>query len=151
MPAIGEVARQTGLKIPTIRFYEAEGLLAAPARGANGRRQYREPDIRRLSFIRHARDLGFELGDVRSLLDLTDHPERPCGQADAIAQRHLDAVEERIAQLNELKKELSRIVRSCAGGRTAGRCNVIEALAGSEPCAPHEQVKNAVKQRAKRK
>ena len=151
MPAIGEVARQTGLKIPTIRFYEAEGLLAAPTRSANGRRQFGESDIRRLAFIRHARDLGFELGDVRSLLDLPDHPERPCGEADAIAQRHLDAVEERIAQRNELKKELSRIVRSCAGGRTAGRCNVIEALTGSESFAHNREKRSPQNPRAKRK
>jgi DNA-binding transcriptional MerR regulator len=148
MSAIGQVAQETGLKIPTIRFYEQEGLLAAPERSANGRRVYSEADVRRLAFIRHARALGFELGDIRSLLDLTDNPDRPCGEADAIASSHLKVVEERIAQLNQLKRELTRIVRSCAGGKSAGQCRVIEALAGhGHRAAPHAAGQNAVKER----
>lgn len=130
MPAIGEVARLTGTKVPTIRFYEQEGLLPAPPRAANGRRIYSDADIRRLSFIRHARALGFELDSIRSLLALTDRPNAPCMQADAIARAHLDAIEQRIAQLTLLKAELTRIAQACAGGRAIGDCRVIEALAG---------------------
>jgi len=149
MPAIGQVAQQTGLKIPTIRFYEQEGLLAAPARSASGRRIYSDADIRRLAFIRHARGLGFELADVRSLLDLTDNPDRPCAEADAIASTHLRLVEDRITQLTQLKVELARIVRSCAGGKSAGHCRVIEALAGHDGCASEHPVSSAtVKRRA---
>ena len=148
MPAIGQVARETGLKIPTIRFYEQEGLLAAPKRSANGRRVYSEAEVRRLAFIRHARALGFELSDIRSLLDLTDNPDRPCGEADAIASAHLKVVEQRIAQLNQLKAELTRIVRSCAGGKSAGQCRVIDALAGRGHCAaPHAAGQHAAKKR----
>jgi DNA-binding transcriptional MerR regulator len=132
MLAIGKVAEKTGVKVPTIRFYEHEGLIAAPRRGANGRRVYSDADVERLSFIRHARTLGFELDDIRSLLDLTDHPDRPCAEADRIARAHLKGVEQRIAQLTELKLELSRIVRSCAGGKAAAQCRVIEALASAQ-------------------
>lgn len=135
--AIGKVAERTGVKVPTIRFYEEEGLIAAPRRSTNGRRAYSETDVERLTFIRHARALGFDLNDVRSLLDLTDHPDRSCGEADAIAKRHLNVVEARIAQLTQLKQELSRIVRSCAGGKKAGQCRVIEALAGQQQGSPH--------------
>ena len=134
MLPIGWVAKTTGVKIPTIRFYEQEGLLAAPARTEGGRRLYSDADVRRLAFIRHARALGFDLGDVRSLLDLTDEPDRPCAEADVIARTHLATVDERIAQLTVLKAELTRIVRSCAGGKAA-QCRVIEALAGHEHCA----------------
>ena len=157
MPAIGQVAQETGLKIPTIRFYEQEGLLAAPERAANGRRIYSDADVRRLAFIRHARALGFELDDIRSLLDLTDNPDRPCAEADAIARTHLGIVEERIAQLNQLKAELSRIVRSCAGGRSAGECRVIEALAGHDhraalhPAPVKVMKRRAANQRKKRR
>jgi len=152
MLAIGQVSLETGLKVPTIRFYEAEGLLAAPERSANGRRVYSRADVRRLAFVRHARTLGFELDDIRSLLDLTDHPERPCGEADAIARGHLRVVEERIAQLTQLKAELHRIVRSCAGGKSAGQCRVIEALAGHERCAmEHSAPSRVVKKNAARK
>lgn len=151
MHAIGHVAKTTGLKIPTIRFYEQEGLLEAPTRGANGRRVYSDDDVKRLAFIRHARALGFEMDDVRSLLDLTDNPDRPCGEADAIASSHLRVVEERIAQLNQLKTELTRIVRSCAGGKRAGQCHVIEALAGHDGCATDHSVQKRAARKAKPK
>jgi len=127
MQAIGAVAKRTGLKIPTIRFYEQEGLIAAPPRTDSGRRLYSEADIGRLSFIRHARALGFELDDIRSLLDLSDHPEWSCSEADLIARKHLAEIEARLAQLTALRVELSRIVKSCAGGR-AGDCRIIETL-----------------------
>lgn len=127
MPAIGEVAQKTGLKVPTIRFYEQEGLLAAPKRAANGRRVYSDADVRRLAFIRHARALGFELDDVRSLLKLADHPDRSCADADRIARQHLGDIEARLVQLRALKRELTRVLQSCAGGRLA-ECKVIETL-----------------------
>ena len=134
MRAIGAVAKQTGLKIPTIRFYEQEGLIRAPERTDSGRRLYADADVRRLSFIRHARALGFELDDIRSLLDLSDDPDRPCDEADRIARAHLVVVEARIAQLKSLQRELTRIVRSCAGG-VAGDCLVIDALGDHGSCA----------------
>jgi len=140
MQAIGAVAKRTGLKIPTIRFYEQEGLISPPERTGSGRRLYADADVRRLSFIRHARTLGFELDDIRSLLDLSDHPQRPCDDADRIARRHLAEVDIRIEQLSALKKELARIVRSCAGGR-AGDCQVIEALADHAFCDSDHETK----------
>lgn len=134
MQAIGVVAKRTGLKIPTIRFYEQEGLLRAPERTESGRRRYADADVRRLSFIRHARALGFELEDIRSLLDLADDPRRPCAEADRIARAHLVVVEARIAQLKGLRRELARIVTSCAGG-VAADCRVIDALGDHGACA----------------
>lgn len=139
MAAIGEVARLTGLKIPTIRFYEQEGLLPAPERTPSGRRVYDAQDVSRLAFIRHARALGFELDDIRSLLDLSDRPHMPCGKVDEIARTHLAIVDERIAQLTQLKDELYRIVRSCRGGKSVSDCRIIGALgdikavAGAKP------------------
>ena len=133
MQAIGQAAKRTGLKIPTIRFYEQEGLIGAPERTQSGRRLYSDADLRRLSFIRHARALGFELSDIRSLLDLSDHPNRPCEEADHIARRHLDDVDARIAQLRALKRELKRIATPCEAG-AAGQCRVIEALADHSAC-----------------
>ena len=150
MYAIGQVARATGIKVPTIRFYEAEGLLPAPARSESGRRLYADADVSRLSFIRHARSLGFELDDVRSLLDLADHPNRPCQEADEIARRHLTEVELRIAQLKALKRELTRVVAACAGG-AAGACKVIETLADHAQCQSEHAppVRRASRKRSK--
>ena len=133
MLAIGAVASRTGIKIPTIRFYEQERA----HRGAGAHRQrtaaLSDEDVRRLSFIRHARDLGFELDDIRSLLDLSDQPDRTCADVDQIARLHLNEVEARIERLRALKRELTRIVSSCAGGRTA-ECRIIEALADHGRC-----------------
>lgn len=127
MKTIGQAAKATGVKVPTIRFYEGEGLLPAPSRTESGRRLYSDADVERLLFVRHARVLGFELGDIRSLLDLADHPERPCRDADRIARQHLAGVEERLRQLGALKVELTRMIDACVGG-AAGQCRVIEAL-----------------------
>jgi DNA-binding transcriptional MerR regulator len=131
---IGEISRQTGVKVTTIRFYESEGLLSTPDRTAGGRRVYGERDVKRLRFIRHARDLGFEMADLRTLLDLADHPEWPCEEADLIARRHLEAVDAKIAQLSALKGELERMVETCRHGVMA-ECRVIETLADHAHCA----------------
>ncbi|MBL8544876.1 MAG: helix-turn-helix domain-containing protein [Hyphomonadaceae bacterium] len=131
MFSIGHVAKATGVKVPTIRFYEQEGLLPSPARTQSNRRIYADADIRRLTFIRHTRTLGFELEDIRALLDLADNPHRPCCEADEIARRQLQVVEERLRQLTALKAELVRINSACSGGKIAGECRVIEALAGA--------------------
>lgn len=136
MQPIGQVAKRTGLKVPTIRFYEQQGLIAPPPRTASGRRLYSDREVRRLGFIRHARALGFELGDIRSLLDLADHPERPCTNADRIAVMHLNSVRARIDQLRALQHELTRMIGACAGG-PAAECRIIESL-GDHALCDHE-------------
>lgn len=133
--SIGRLSAATGVKVPTIRFYEQIGLLPPAARNKSDYRVYDEPAFRRLSFIRHARQLGFEIDDIRALLDLTDEPERPCGDVNRIAERQLAAVDAKIAGLQALRTELSRMQVVCAGGRMSD-CRVIEALSGaSEPSA----------------
>lgn len=150
MQSIGAAARLTGLKVPTIRFYEQEGLLNPPERTQSGRRLYSPADVERLAFIRHARALGFELDDIRSLLDLSDQPARSCAEADQIARTHLAGVETRITQLNALKGELERIVRSCAGGTTA-QCRIIGALADHAHCGGDHEPAPAKRKRASRR
>ena len=126
--AIGDLARQTGTKVETIRWYERDGIMPAPVRTAGGHRVYTQADLDRLAFIRHARELGFPLEDVRELLRLADEPERPCAESDAIARTHLEAVRSRIARLQALEAELVRMVAACGHGRVA-ECRVIEVLA----------------------
>ena len=126
--AIGDLARQTGTKVNTIRFYEEIGLLPRPIRTASGRRTYGTGDVRRLSFIRHGRGLGFSVEEIRSLLALADEPERDCAEAAAIARQHLQDIEARIAILETLRTALASVAASCDGGRIAD-CRVIEAIA----------------------
>jgi DNA-binding transcriptional MerR regulator len=125
---IGEAAQKTGVKIPTIRYYEQIELLPAPVRTDGNRRLYQETELRRLSFIRHARELGFDLEAIRALLSLQDHPEQSCASADAIARTRLAEVRQRIARLKALEDELTRMIDECARGRIA-ECRVIETLA----------------------
>ena len=127
--AIGEAARLTGIKVPTIRYYEEIGLLAAPARTAGKQRRYRPEDVARLNFIRHARDLGFDIPDIVELLALSEGPDQSCDEVDRITRRHLSDVERRIAQLTALRGELVRMVGECSHGRVS-ECRVIEVLSG---------------------
>lgn len=134
---IGDASRQSGVKVPTIRYYEGIGLLAAPSRSEGNQRSYEPADISRLVFIRHARELGFEVDAIRTLLTLQDDPHQSCASADAIAKARLQEVEQRIRSLMALKVELEAMVKGCVHGRV-DQCRVIEVLADHGQCAhPH--------------
>jgi DNA-binding transcriptional MerR regulator len=126
--SIGEAARRTGIKVPTIRYYEQIGLLRPPSRSSGNRRRYGAAEVRRLMFIRRARELGFEIAAIRTLLALQDTPERSCHEIDAITRDHVVAIGTKIAQLDALRTELQRMLNCCGGGRTA-ECRVIESIA----------------------
>jgi DNA-binding transcriptional MerR regulator len=126
--SIGELARRTQVKVPTIRYYEQIGLLAPPPRTEGQQRRYDKKSIARLAFIRHARELGFNIEAIRALLSLQDNPDQSCSVADRIASVRLAEVEERIASLSALRTELQRMLEECACGRVA-ECRVIETLA----------------------
>lgn len=128
---IGALARRTGCKVQTVRYYEQIGLMPRPRRTQGAQRRYARRDLERLGFIRHARELGFSLESIRGLLRLTDEPERSCEAADAIAQAHLAEIESRIGRLEALKAEMQRMIAECRGGRVAD-CRVIEVLAAHE-------------------
>ena len=125
---IGRLAELTGVKVPTIRFYEQNGLVASPRRSAGGQRRYDESAVHRLHFIRHARDLGFSVEDIRQLLTLSEHPTQPCDAAEEIAHHHLRQVEGKIARLRRIRTELKRMIEACGGGSTAD-CRILEAIA----------------------
>lgn len=125
---IGDLAKRTGTKVETIRYYERIGLLPAPARTGGNYRAYDEGHLGRLSFIRRARDLGFPLDDVRELLSLSDRRDRSCAAVDVIARQHLAEVERKLADLTMLRDELAGIIGQCRQG-TIADCRIIEALA----------------------
>lgn len=131
--SIGALSDLAGVKVPTIRYYEDIGLIAHAPRTASNRRTYGNEDIRRLRFIRHARDLGFEVEAIRQLLDLASDPNRPCSVADAIARRHLADIDEKIARLSALKSEVARMIENCSHG-SIGECRVIKVLADHGLC-----------------
>jgi DNA-binding transcriptional MerR regulator len=124
---IGQLGRATGTKVETIRYYEKIGLLPAPRRTAGNYRSYATEHLRRLGFIRRARDLGFTIEEVRELLKLAAHGEKPCEEVDQLVVRHLEMTERKIEALTRLRRELRETLNSCQGGRIA-ECRVIQAL-----------------------
>jgi DNA-binding transcriptional MerR regulator len=129
--AIGVLSELTGVKIPTIRFYESIGLLPAPERTQTNRRTYDAETVRRLSFIRRARELGFEMEAIRTLLDLAANPGQPCPETENLARRQLVDIDGRIAQLTRLRMEIDALLDRLTLGQGRG-CGIVEALADYE-------------------
>jgi DNA-binding transcriptional MerR regulator len=126
--SIGDLARRTGTKVETIRYYESLDLLSAVTRSGGNYRRYTQPHLERLSFIRRGRDLGFSLEEVRELLRLSDDRSQPCGEVDRIARLHLAEIERKVADLKALRRELKQLIDQCGHG-TIDECRIIEALA----------------------
>jgi DNA-binding transcriptional MerR regulator len=127
--SIGELSRRVDVKVPTIRYYEQIGLLPVPPRTEGRQRR----------FIRHARELGFDVEAIRELMSLSAKPEQPCEPADRIVIRHLESIERRIARLTLLRSELRHMLDDCRHGQV-GECRIIQVLADHEQCR-HEHGK----------
>lgn len=125
---IGDLAKATGTKPNTIRFYEEIGLLPAPGRTEGNYRAYTREHLRRLTFVRRCRDIGLGIDQVRELLGLADHKEKSCAAIEAIARTHRAAIERKIADLQALDRELEAMIDRCGHG-TVGECGILEALA----------------------
>ncbi|MGI1669604.1 MAG: helix-turn-helix domain-containing protein [Neptuniibacter sp.] len=137
--SIGEVAIAGNCQVQTIRYYEQIGLIPAPERTVGNQRIYRQAHCDRLAFIRHSRELGFSLEQIREILTLNDSPNHSCGDVDAIARSHLADVESKIKRLQGMKKELKRMIEQCAGG-TVADCRIIEVLSNHNLCLQAKHV-----------
>jgi Cu(I)-responsive transcriptional regulator len=135
--SIGEIAGASNCQVQTIRYYEQIGLMPTPERTTGNQRIYRQSDRDRLNFIRHSRELGFSLDQIREILALSDDPGHSCADVDAIARSHLADVESKIKRLQGMKKELKRMIEQCAGDQVAD-CRIIEVLSNRILC-PHEE------------
>jgi DNA-binding transcriptional MerR regulator len=124
---IGQLGQATNTKVETIRYYEKIGLLPAPRRTAGNYRSYAAEHLQRLGFIRRARELDFAIDEVRELLELAAHGERPCEQVDQLVANHLEVTERKIQALMRLRRELRQTLASCKGGRIA-ECRIVQAL-----------------------
>ncbi|WJY19681.1 helix-turn-helix domain-containing protein [Alteriqipengyuania flavescens] len=124
---IGELARATGTKAETIRYYEREGILLAADRTDSNYRDYSTDHLAALTFVRRARELGFSMAQVRELLALSDHDEKPCLDVDLLVQQQLAEVERKIADLSALRDELGQMLRSCQADKI-GECQIIGSL-----------------------
>lgn len=122
-----QLARRTGCNLETIRYYEKVGLLPPPPRSANGYRVYSPELVRRLRFILRARDLGFAMEEIRSLLSLTDTGKQTCTEVRSRTEKHLSDVRERIGDLMRIEAELSRMAGLCSGDTTP-ECAILDVL-----------------------
>lgn len=125
---IGELATRAGCLVQTIRFYEAEGLLQAPLRGANNYREYGEEQATRLAFILRCRSLDMAHDEIRVLLRLQDQPGSPCDEVNALLDEHIKHVVARISELKVLRRQLQDIRNACAGGHCIQDCGALESL-----------------------
>ncbi len=138
MLSIGSLSKQTGVKIPTIRYYEQIGLIESTERTLGNQRRYTVEVLQKLRFVKHARELGFPIKSIQALMDLNSHPDRSCAEATSIAKEQLVDVRARIASLLRLESELVRIVEGCSGEGVASDCYVLASLANHEHCQlPH--------------
>ncbi len=131
--SIGELAAETGVKVPTIRYYEGIGILPPPPRTGGNQRRYDEAALSRLRFIAHARAMGFPMDELRAMLRIAGHKDAPCEDIDALVRARLNEVEDRIARLTALRGELRSMLASHQHG-TVGECRVVEVLSDHEQC-----------------
>lgn len=130
---IGELAKQADCPVETIRYYEKEGLLAAPRRSGANYRDYGAQHLERLAFIRRCRSLDMSLPEIRTLLDAIGRPGADCGPVDALLDEHIGHVAARIDELKQLKQELDAIRAHCAGHRPSTACGIVQTLSRPMP------------------
>ncbi len=124
---IGTLAKQTGCRVETVRFYENIGVMPPPARSSGGQRRYTINHLKRLNFVRRARALGFTLNEVRDLLRLVDGGDYTCAEVETVTLAHLGDVRRKITDLRKLERVLKDMAAQCGGG-TVPDCPVVDAL-----------------------
>ena len=123
----GSLAKETGVNFETIRYYEKIGLMPEPARSAGGHRMYDQSHLKRLSFIRRSRELGFTLHEIRELLELVDGGDYTCAEIRDRTLFHLGDVATKIRDLQKMQRTLKTMASKCDGGLVP-ECPIVEAL-----------------------
>ncbi len=125
---IGQIAKQTGVTVETIRFYEKQGLIAAPQRSEAGYRQYPSETVKRVRFIQHAKEVGFTLKDIGELLALRREPGSSCTDIKLCATQKIEDVDKKIQELKRIREALARMVMKCSGRGPLSTCAILEEL-----------------------
>jgi MerR family transcriptional regulator, copper efflux regulator len=125
---IGEVAKGAEVGVETIRFYEREGLIVSPPRRPSGYRQYPAGTIRRVRFIRRAKELGFTLKEIGELLSLRVDPRTTCADVRVVARAKIGDIEEKITELRRISDVLDRLARACRGQGPTTECPILDML-----------------------
>lgn len=125
---ISQLARESSVNLETIRYYERRGLIPKPPRNASGYRQYSQEDIARTKFIKRAQALGFSLKEISEILSLRMEPGTTGGDIKARVEAKIDEVEQKIADLRQMRKALLKLVSKCTGKGPVGQCPILEIL-----------------------
>lgn len=128
---IGALAREAGVGVETVRFYERQGLLEKPPRAESGYRRYPPETAVRLRFIRHAKELGFSLLEIRELLSLRSSTEASCSDVRRQIWTKIEDVQKRIGSLERMRKTLEKLAAICTTGAPTSECPILEVLEGS--------------------
>lgn len=139
---IGELATASSTPIETIRYYEREGLLPAPARTQGNFRLYESQHLERLQFIRYCRSLDMSLDEIRVLLRFKDEPGQDCADVNVLLDEHIGHVSRRIKELRTLEKQLKELRQRCCDIRTADQCGIMAGLSEAASEAPTEKHDN---------
>lgn len=127
--SIGQIAKQAKCKVETVHYYEKSGLMPEPPRTEGGHRIYSLPHVKRLTFIRRCRELGFSIEQIRGLLKFIDEPNHYCGEVKAMAMLHAREVQQKIDDLQRLQSALNDMVTKCKGADySIDDCPIIDAL-----------------------
>ncbi|MCC7419938.1 MAG: MerR family transcriptional regulator [Planctomycetaceae bacterium] len=126
--SIGQVATRAGIGVETIRFYERAGLIPLPARKASGYRQYDESTVSRLRFIRRAKDLGFTLKEIATLLSLRHDASTTARDVKDEAERKIAEIDGKIRSLRRIRRALQQLAETCPGHGPTSECPILEAL-----------------------
>ena len=125
---IGQVAKQTNVTVETVRFYEKQGLIAAPQRSESGYRKYPLETVKRVQFIQHAKEVGFTLRDIGELLALRQKPGTSCADIKLRATQKIEEVDQKIHDLNRIRDALGRMIMKCSGRGDLSECPILEEL-----------------------
>jgi Hg(II)-responsive transcriptional regulator len=125
---IGQIAKQTGVTVETIRFYEKQGLIATPKRSDAGYRQYPSETVKRIHFIQHAKEVGFTLKDIAELLALRQKPGTSCGDIKLRATQKIEEIDQKIQDLKRIREALGRMILKCRGRGALSECPILEEL-----------------------
>lgn len=136
--AIGALSRQSGVNIETIRYYERIGVMPKPRRSAGGYRMYGPDHLKRLTFVRRGRELGFSLDELRELLRLVDGHAYTCAQVHDLVVEHLAEIRRKIADLRRLQRVMNEMAGACSGDRVP-ECPIIDALFDARPLSGMER------------
>ncbi len=128
MMQIGAVAKQCGIGVETVRFYEREGLISEPSRSVSGYRQYSEIVLKQIQFVQYAKSVGFSLKDIRELLKLKHRPDTTCEEARSKLLDKVDEIQQKITALEKMKAMLLPLIDQCQADGKLADCAVLQTL-----------------------